>query len=169
MIGPCRQHQQPPKVGSDLWALVVPAWAHSLVTEASGGDTITAITGEIGGDTTGALTSGGDNLLFPVGSTFTIGKQTGTSVVALDTTGIFVSTSGGTFHLFGAGSPLSSSQTVQGNDIFESGPDGFLVGTLTLQAAVPEPSTWAMMILGFCGLGFTAYRRRQNGSALSIA
>jgi hypothetical protein len=27
--------------------------------------------------------------------------------------------------------------------------------------AVPEPSTWAMMILGFLGVGFMAYRRRQ--------
>jgi hypothetical protein len=35
--------------------------------------------------------------------------------------------------------------------------------------SVPEPSTWAMMILGFFGLGFLAYRRKQNGSALSIA
>jgi hypothetical protein len=26
--------------------------------------------------------------------------------------------------------------------------------------AVPEPSTWAMMILGFAGVGFMAYRRR---------
>jgi hypothetical protein len=34
---------------------------------------------------------------------------------------------------------------------------------------VPEPSTWIMMILGFCGLGFMAYRRKQNGSALSVA
>jgi hypothetical protein len=38
-----------------------------------------------------------------------------------------------------------------------------------LTAAVPEPSTWAMMILGFCGLGFMAYRRRQNGLALTVA
>jgi hypothetical protein len=27
-------------------------------------------------------------------------------------------------------------------------------------AAVPEPSTWAMMILGFSGVGFMAYRRK---------
>jgi hypothetical protein len=27
-------------------------------------------------------------------------------------------------------------------------------------AAVPEPSTWAMMILGFFGVGFMAYRRK---------
>jgi hypothetical protein len=36
-------------------------------------------------------------------------------------------------------------------------------------AAVPEPRTRAMMLLGFCGLGFMAYRRKQNGSALSVA
>ena len=29
-------------------------------------------------------------------------------------------------------------------------------------AAAPEPSTWAMMILGFAGLGFAASRRRQK-------
>jgi hypothetical protein len=29
---------------------------------------------------------------------------------------------------------------------------------------VPEPSTWAMMILGFFGVGFMAYRRRSQMS-----
>jgi hypothetical protein len=28
--------------------------------------------------------------------------------------------------------------------------------------SVPEPSTWAMMLLGFCGLGYMAYRRRNT-------
>jgi hypothetical protein len=36
------------------------------------------------------------------------------------------------------------------------------------QSAIPEPSTWAMMILGFAGVGFMAYRRR-NQSALRTA
>jgi hypothetical protein len=36
-------------------------------------------------------------------------------------------------------------------------------------SAVPEPSTWAMMILGFCGVGFMAYRRKQNGAAFRVA
>jgi hypothetical protein len=36
-------------------------------------------------------------------------------------------------------------------------PDGFLI------AGVPEPSTWAMLILGFCGVGFMAYRRNGLG------
>jgi PEP-CTERM motif len=29
----------------------------------------------------------------------------------------------------------------------------------TIHTGVPEPSTWAMMILGFAGIGFMAYRR----------
>jgi len=36
-----------------------------------------------------------------------------------------------------------------------------------LTAAVPEPSTWAMMILGFAGVGFMAYRRRNQTAALT--
>ena len=35
-------------------------------------------------------------------------------------------------------------------------------------SAVPEPSTWAMMILGFFGLGFIGYRRKLSGRALRI-
>ncbi len=42
--------------------------------------------------------------------------------------------------------------------------------SLTLEiAAVPEPSTWAMMILGFAGLGFIAYRRRNNTAMVRAA
>ena len=33
-----------------------------------------------------------------------------------------------------------------------------------LVTAVPEPSTWAMMILGFMGVGFMAYRRKGQPS-----
>jgi PEP-CTERM motif len=37
-------------------------------------------------------------------------------------------------------------------------------------AAIPEPSTWAMMLLGFAGLGFAAYRKAHRArSALSAA
>jgi hypothetical protein len=38
------------------------------------------------------------------------------------------------------------------------------VGANTLTAAVPEPSTWAMMILGFFGVGFMAYRRKSTAA-----
>jgi hypothetical protein len=37
-------------------------------------------------------------------------------------------------------------------------------------SAVPEPSTWAMMILGFAGIGFMGYRRsRKSTLALTAA
>jgi hypothetical protein len=31
-----------------------------------------------------------------------------------------------------------------------------------LQAGVPEPSTWSMMLLGFAGVGCVAYRRKSK-------
>jgi hypothetical protein len=35
----------------------------------------------------------------------------------------------------------------------------------TIVVSVPEPSTWAMMILGFIGVGFLAYRRNNRSSS----
>jgi len=43
---------------------------------------------------------------------------------------------------------------------FGTGPETFVVAHVT--PAVPEPSTWAMMMLGFAGLGFLGYYRRSN-------
>ena len=42
---------------------------------------------------------------------------------------------------------------------------GTFTGTMTPVIGVPEPSTWATLLLGFAGLGFVGYRRR----ALSVA
>ena len=36
---------------------------------------------------------------------------------------------------------------------------------LDMTTAVPEPSTWAMIILGFAGVGVMGYRRRKNAFA----
>jgi hypothetical protein len=49
------------------------------------------------------------------------------------------------------------------NNLDLAGFNGEFFYTSPVVAAVPEPSTWAMMILGFVGIGFTAYRKR-NGS-----
>jgi hypothetical protein len=38
-----------------------------------------------------------------------------------------------------------------------------------LATTVPEPSTWAMMLLGFAGLGYAGYRRARAGHAALTA
>jgi hypothetical protein len=40
--------------------------------------------------------------------------------------------------------------------------------TLTNVGPVPEPSTWAMMLLGFAGVGFVAYRRARKVDRLAL-
>ena len=37
----------------------------------------------------------------------------------------------------------------------------------SVTGAVPEPSTWAMMILGFAGFGFMAYRRKSKPALMA--
>ena len=59
--------------------------------------------------------------------------------------------------------------TLGGDDVFQStyadpaayqAADNYNGGVWTEVAAVPEPSTWAMMILGFLGVSFMAYRKK---------
>jgi hypothetical protein len=44
---------------------------------------------------------------------------------------------------------------------------GEVGATATVMTAVPEPSTWAMMILGFVGVGFMAYRRNSKPALMA--
>ena len=53
---------------------------------------------------------------------------------------------------------------------FKSTGVAFEFDNLTLAGAVPEASTWAMMILGFLGVGFFGYRKSsKSGAAFRIA
>lgn len=47
---------------------------------------------------------------------------------------------------------------VMGNLI---GPNGSYSGTINVQTAVPEPATWAFMLLGFGAMGLAIRRRRR--------
>jgi PEP-CTERM motif len=64
---------------------------------------------------------------------------------------------GNLFYDFGntAFSSVGTFQTVVNN-----GQAGQLVVSI-----VPEPSTWAMMVIGFAGLGFAGYRRAREPRA----
>jgi hypothetical protein len=52
---------------------------------------------------------------------------------------------------------VGAAPVFQGNPINDVS-DGYW-GPKVLVQSVPEPSTWAMMMLGFAGLGFAAYRK----------
>jgi PEP-CTERM motif len=79
-------------------------------------------------------------------------QVTDNSANALSSVDWFAYAFGGTYD--GAGNFASSS-----NPGFE--------GTVTEVAAVPEPSTWAMMILAFMGVGFMAYRRKSKPALMA--
>jgi hypothetical protein len=54
-----------------------------------------------------------------------------------------------------------------GNSNGEQGVQGTWTATAALTTDVPEPSTWAMMILGFAGIGFMAYRRKAKPALMA--
>jgi PEP-CTERM motif len=43
------------------------------------------------------------------------------------------------------------------------------VGGSVITSGVPEPSTWAMMALGFAGLGYAAFRQRKTKISMLAA
>ena len=66
---------------------------------------------------------------------------------------------------------FSGSFTATGNDVlsFANGTGGVNEGVLldaVSVAPVPEPATWAMMLLGFGGIGMAVRRRRKQHSSL---
>ncbi|MEO8141386.1 MAG: PEPxxWA-CTERM sorting domain-containing protein [Sphingomicrobium sp.] len=74
------------------------------------------------------------------------GNMASPFATALNSTGLF-----GNFWLIGAASP-----NLDAND------DGFKLTSINVTAAVPEPATWAMMLLGFGAIGFSTRRRRTT-------
>lgn len=78
-----------------------------------------------------------------------------------------------TFDLTALG--LTSTTSVTGiTFFFGTGPEASLAATISVidpgvAPAVPEPATWAMMILGFAGVGFMGYRRSRKDRGLALA
>ena len=46
-------------------------------------------------------------------------------------------------------------------------PQAEIFASPVINQGVPEPSTWAMMILGFAGIGFMAHRRKSKLSLMT--
>lgn len=62
----------------------------------------------------------------------------------------------------------STSTTLNFNTLFGKNNGGILLDVVAM-TAMPEPATWSMMILGFAGVGFLAYRRAKKASAAATA
>lgn len=45
--------------------------------------------------------------------------------------------------------------------------DGFKLSSILINTAVPEPSTWVLMLLGFAAIGFVVRRQRNHPSTLA--
>ncbi len=125
-------------------------------TESTNGSWIVnTVSGSVGGVAIEGLANflGSDNLIFPTGATLVDDHGLGFLLANGKDVDIFSE--------FSEGLMPSNIYTVEGTN--SNGTASF-----TLVAAVPEPSTWAMMILGFVGLGFMTYRRK-NTTALRAA
>jgi Protein of unknown function (DUF642)/PEP-CTERM motif len=112
-------------------------------------------------------------LTFDLGSAIQWGIQDGVTASAGSTSGTFISTNPGTSNNF-----WDSSETL---NFVASGPSTLitLAGSTgfsyigvdnvsvveTSPGGVPEPSTWAMMLVGFAGLGYAGYRRARKPRA----
>jgi PEP-CTERM motif len=95
-----------------------------------------------------------------LGTSFTLNTTTGSltqTINSYDTS---------TFGFFGitSSTPFNAATFTSQND----GISTFNIPEIEFQAAaVPEPSTWAMMILGFAGIGFMAYRRKSKPALMA--
>ena len=111
------------------------------------------------------------------------GFGTGGATVSSTTSGDFVGVEEGPGYLvvpigFLSGGALSGTDTFANATFASLGltpgrytydwnvPDDSLV--INIPSGVPELSTWAMMLLGFSGLGYLAYRRSTNGALLPL-
>ena len=117
-----------------------------------GGVPITGFTGSIDGNNISSLSSyaSADNMLY---STSPHISQGGVSLV----------TSLDTYNLENYIGVELIKYSVDSNGYVTSGAPV----TFTIAEAVPEPSTWAMMLLGFAGLGFMAYRRKSTPALMA--
>ena len=90
------------------------------------------------------------------------GTPTGDHVIPLVTTGLF----DGPDFSFAFVSPSCTGIAVCDQAGVGLMPDSSIFGAVTIGVSIttadtPEPSTWAMMLLGFAGLGFAGYRRTR--------
>ena len=108
---------------------------------------------------------GGNNNLNTFAITVDNYTLTGADLVAMGATGTGDQTSpaGNELVTITGLAPFTTATFSSTNNAFE-----FALATPVGIPGTPEPSTWAMMMLGFAGLGYAAFRRNTKVGALAI-
>lgn len=104
----------------------------------------------------GTTESQGSGTLFSTGSTLNLSTGVGNLLFGNIDFGTLLSTGSSSANIL-SGADNSINFTATGGS-----------GTLSLTAAVPEPATWAMMLVGFGAVGFSM-RRKRTPAAAAIA
>jgi hypothetical protein len=144
---------------------------HSLFSgSGAAGITFTFNAGVLGGLPTdvGIVWTDGDG----PNRTFKAFDQNGSLIGTItDSTQKFFSTGGdddpANYRFFGATNAGGISSIFIANDSGGIEVDDLQYGLISPTSGVPEPSTWAMMILGFAGVGFMAYRRKSKPALMA--
>jgi hypothetical protein len=102
----------------------------------------------------------GANVFWQVGSSATLG--TTTDLVGTIDAKASISFDTGANIACGRAIALTGAVTLEGDDIGTGGCFSHPGGS-----PIPEPSTWAMMLLGFAGLGFVGYRRSRKAASIA--
>jgi hypothetical protein len=126
----------------------------------------------------GSLTLLGSGDIIPVGNEFVTASISPVALTAGVTYFVAFQNINGIYVNATEGGPISTGlyYDESGGLTFDRGPDGvatpgfgFVAEFFGTIPAVPETSTWAMLLLGFAGIGFMAYRRKLSISALVAA
>ncbi len=112
-----------------------------------------------------APNDGLNNVYWQVGSSATLG--TGTAFEGTIISDVSDTLNTRATIVDGRAFALTGAVTLEDNTFWSHRKYGAVADSITALTA-PEPSTWAMMLIGFCGLGFAGARRTKLRDARSI-
>lgn len=144
---------------TDIYEFIIGTLGQGIIGSGSGGLTTNITRGGIGGNTDIDFTSVVVNGIYNAVATYTDLNNNPCTTPGVGTCG-----AGETFTV--AGVPITGGMT---NYITVTGTVGGTKGIASYGGSatflpVPEPATWATMLLGFLGIGFVMSRRRRDRS-----
>jgi hypothetical protein len=146
----------------------------STTTAAVGGLSTTAFSDNLGANdktvysaTLPAMT--GNELIIQLSSNFLYNPKFGNLLMTVSSSNFSTTPTYGFFQIEQSPSAPFSRVGLNGFGNIEAQDEGLITGFVyTPVFDVPEPSTWAMMLIGFAGLGYAAYRRERKNVAARL-